>query len=148
MKTITKFIIGLVITAHQVYGLLDVQGCDVGTTYENSTLREFVMNQFTKNVPKQDELLRTKLYFNAKSPAISIAEKDKQLVFGYNHKTPGEFGIFMTHEDWMDATNPCHAKLKKDVFSEDFYTELDVVLKKGFKFLFFSFFFIYFKYFL
>lgn len=123
-------IIGLLFISN-VYGTQDLEGCNVGTTHENSDMRTFSLKDFEYNSPKKAELLRLKLYFNGKSPAVSISESEKQLVFGYNHKNPNQFGIYLTHEGWMNAENACNSKVVIDTFSKDEYTEVDVALQKG-----------------
>ncbi|KAL5276977.1 hypothetical protein ACFFRR_002279 [Megaselia abdita] len=129
------FVIGLLsVSIVNIHGSQDLEGCNVGTTHDDSNMRTFFFKNFENNSPKKEELLRLKLYFNGKAPAVSIAENEKQLVFGYNHKNPNQFGIYLTHEDWMSAENPCHSEMVKDTFSQEEYTEVDVVLQKDGRF--------------
>lgn len=109
----------------------NLEGCHISTTHEDSSMTTFYLKAFDHNEPKQNELFRLKWYFNGISPAISIAEDEQQLVFGYNHKDADHFGIYLTHEDWMNAENACHSDLTKKVFREGADTEIDTFLEKG-----------------
>lgn len=126
------FLVGLLFS-DSVHGSKgkDVEGCSIGTTHENANMRTFYLKDLENNAPKKNELFRLKWYFNGKSPAISVAEGEKQLVFGHNHKNADHFGIFLTHEDWMSAENACYTEVAKNIFSLDSYTEIDASLELG-----------------
>lgn len=120
----------------KVHGTQDLEGCNVGTTHENSDMRRLSLKTLEYNTPKKEEVIRLKFYFNGRSPAISISENGSQIVFGYNHKDSKQFGIYLTHEDWMSAENACHLETTDNAFSNQEYTELDMALQKGEKFAF------------
>uniref|UniRef100_T1GN51 Sema domain-containing protein n=1 Tax=Megaselia scalaris TaxID=36166 RepID=T1GN51_MEGSC len=94
MKKLTSIFIGLLYCIVRLYALPDIEGCDVGITFENSTLREFSLNQFTRNVPKSNEILRTKIWENFViihgtqlavicETSVDFSESDFKILIGY-----------------------------------------------------------------
>lgn len=106
------------------------KGCRFDRFEEYPCLNRYELVDFANNEPRSFENLRLKMYFSDRRPIICLHNDVNQLTFGFynNSKT---FGIFKSHKDWMTGQTPCTIKEDVTVFSEDFYTEVDLTLTKG-----------------
>lgn len=110
----------------------DLEGCSIASDVELGLIDNFKGTSLQMNVTKKDEILRSKLYFKGLSPIIIIQFNSEQgMTFGQVDNS-STFGIYEKYSDFTASRKvPKISKSGVKVFSESYYTEMDVILTKG-----------------
>lgn len=112
--------------------LNNMGGCTVASDVELGLIETFKFESFEMNVPKKNELLRTKAYFRGQSPTIIIQNGFLDgVTFGkVNNLTT--FGMYDKYSDYTAVRQvPRISKGNVKTFSNNYFTELDIVFTKG-----------------
>lgn len=118
--------------------------CSVG-----GKLKELNLGELENNSPKRNELIRTKLYFDASGSYIKISNSSNQIVFGEilskniipsnfysqildNWHGNKIFKVFKSQSDYASQINQCSTKEIVPAFYEKTFVEFEMILESKF----------------
>ncbi|KAL5273915.1 hypothetical protein ACFFRR_000589 [Megaselia abdita] len=112
-----------------------VEGCSIASDAELGLIDSIKANTFQLNVAKKHELLRMKAYFKGLSPIIIIQYGQEQgMTFGQLQNS-STFAIYEKYSDFTASKQaPKITKSNAKVFSETYYTEMDLILTRDGRF--------------
>lgn len=74
------FTVSLTIFAFGQGGKFD--DCKYGQSFPNNILLKINLGELTNNFPRDDEILRTKIFLNTKAPVIYLLDSSHEITFG------------------------------------------------------------------